>query len=68
MVCGGPQFVPDVFDTLVNPQVIIEILPEGTEPYDRGKKFHHYRKLPSLQAYIIVLGRAVGYRHGVAQP
>jgi len=41
-------------DTLLNPIVIIEILSESTEAYDRGDKFSHYRLIPSLCEYILV--------------
>ena len=36
------------------PKVIIEVLSESTESFDRGKKFQCYRTLPSLQDYILV--------------
>lgn len=36
------------------PKVIIEVLSESTESFDRGKKFQYYRTLPSLQDYILV--------------
>jgi len=36
------------------PKVIIEVLSESTESFDRGKKFQFYRTLPSLQDYILV--------------
>ncbi len=41
-------------DTLLNPIVLMEILSESTEAYDRGKKFTHYRLIPSLREYILV--------------
>ena len=41
-------------DTLLNPQVIIEVLSESTEAYDRGKKFEHYQRLDSLAEYLLV--------------
>ena len=41
-------------ETLLNPVVIIEILSDSTEAYDRGKKFSSYRLIPSLQEYILV--------------
>ena len=43
IVCAKPQFADDTFDTLLNPTVIIEVLSESTEAYDRGRKFEHYR-------------------------
>ena len=36
------------------PTVIIEVLSESTEKFDRGKKFQYYRTIPSLQEYILV--------------
>jgi Uma2 family endonuclease len=54
VVCGEPQFQDDVFDTLLNPILLIEVLSESTEGYDRGKKFQHYRSIESLQEYILV--------------
>jgi Uma2 family endonuclease len=36
------------------PRIIVEVLSESTESFDRGKKFQDYRTLPSLQAYILV--------------
>lgn len=54
VVCGEPEFQDDVFDTLLNPILLIEVLSETTESYDRGKKFQHYRSIESLQEYILV--------------
>lgn len=36
------------------PTVIIEVLSESTETFDRGKKFQYYRTILSLQEYILV--------------
>ena len=54
IVCGEPQFEDQVVDTLLNPKVIFEVLSESTEAYDRGKKFDHYRQIPSLREYVLV--------------
>jgi len=54
VVCGEPKFQDKVFDTLLNPTLLIEVLSESTESYDRGKKFQHYRSIESLQEYILV--------------
>jgi len=53
VVCGELQFDDDM-DTLMNPQVLIEVLSESTESYDRGRKFAHYRTIDSLREYILV--------------
>lgn len=54
IVCGEPRFEDAEVDTLLNPTVLFEVLSETTENYDRGKKFEHYRTLPSLQEYVLV--------------
>jgi Uma2 family endonuclease len=54
VVCGEPQFEDDHFDTLLNPRVLVEVLSDSTEKYDRGTKFAHYRQIPSLQEYVMV--------------
>jgi hypothetical protein len=53
-LCGEPQFDDEQKDTLLNPDVIIEVLSPSTEAYDRGGKFGHYRKLASLKEYVLV--------------
>ena len=37
--CGDAQFEDNKFDTLTNPVIIIEILSDSTEAFDRGDKF-----------------------------
>lgn len=54
VVCGEPRFADDVFDTLLNPTVIIEVLSPSSEAYDRGKKFQSYRQLTSLREYLLI--------------
>lgn len=54
VVCGEARFDDDQRDTLLNPTLLIEILSPSTEAYDRGEKFAHYRRLPSLQEYLLV--------------
>lgn len=39
---------------LLNPAVIIEVLSESTEQYDRGKKFQYYRSIATVQEYVLV--------------
>ncbi len=54
MACGEPRFEDASVDTLLNPTILIEVLSPSTEAYDRGDMFAHYRKLPSLQEYILI--------------
>jgi Uma2 family endonuclease len=53
-LCGEPRFEDTQMDTLLNPNVIIEVLSDSTEGYDRGEKFAHYRRLQSLQEYVLI--------------
>jgi Uma2 family endonuclease len=54
VVCGKPQFADSKPDTLLNPIVIIEVLSESTEVYDRGKKFELYGSLKFLAEYVMI--------------
>ncbi len=54
VICGAPIFADDKRDSVLNPKVIVEVLSESTEGYDRGDKFAHYRRLDSLQDYVLV--------------
>jgi Uma2 family endonuclease len=48
------QFVDEHRDTVTNPTLIVEVLSESTEKYDRGAKFERYRSVPSLSVYLLV--------------
>ena len=54
VICGPLQFAQGTDDTVVNPTVLVEVLSDSTEAYDRGKKFEHYRQIPALQEYLLV--------------
>jgi Uma2 family endonuclease len=54
VVCGQTQFDDSHLDTLLNPTLIVEVLSDSTEAYDRGRKFEHYRKLESLAEYVLI--------------
>ena len=54
VVCGEPRFAGDEYETITNPIVIIEILSDSTEGYDRGVKFQNFRNFPTLQDYILI--------------
>ena len=54
VACGEQRFADDQNDVLLTPTLVVEVLSESTEAYDRGKKFEHYRRIPSLQGYLLV--------------
>ena len=41
-------------EAVINPTIIVEVLSESTERYDRDGKFGAYSQLPSLQEYVLV--------------
>jgi Uma2 family endonuclease len=53
-VCGERQFLDGKTDTLLNPTLVVEVLSDSTESYDRGRKFDHYRQLESLREYVMI--------------
>jgi Uma2 family endonuclease len=62
-VCGDARFEDAHVDTLLNPTVLIEILSDSTEAYDRGEKFAHYRRLESLREYVLVAQNKIRIEH-----
>lgn len=54
VVCGEVQYAPDDPDAIINPGLLVKVLSDSSEKYDRGAKFAHYRSLPSLREYILV--------------
>ncbi len=67
VTCDKPHFEDDVFDTLINPQIIIEVLSDSTAGYDRGEKFIRYRQLESLQEYVLISQDQVLVEHYLRQ-
>lgn len=57
VVCGEPVFAPTNPVTLLNPRVIVEVLSEKTEQYDRGAKAAHYRHRESVELVLLVDSR-----------
>ncbi|MBN2885831.1 MAG: Uma2 family endonuclease [Chromatiaceae bacterium] len=54
VICGERAFHDGRRDVVTNPVLIVEVLSDSTEAYDRGDKFRYYRSLPSLQAYLLL--------------
>jgi Uma2 family endonuclease len=57
VIAGAPKYHNNRKDTIVNPQVIIEVLSGSTQVYDspsetlceRDEKFKTYRTIPGFQ-------------------
>lgn len=56
MVCGPAEFDPEdrAHTTITNPVLLVEVLSVSTEKGDRGNKWLHYQRIPSLREYLLV--------------
>jgi Uma2 family endonuclease len=68
VVCGEPKFEDAHVDTLLNPDLIVEVLSKSTASYDRRQKFAFYRTIESLTDYILVSQEALHVEHYTKQP
>ncbi len=41
-------------DMLVNPELIVEVLSDSTEAFDRGDKFSYYKSIESFTEYLLI--------------
>ncbi len=53
-ICGEEIYEDKTEDTLINPQLIIEVLSKSTEGYDRGAKFEYYQTIESFTEYVLI--------------
>ena len=44
-------------EMLINPQLIVEVLSDSTEGFDRGDKFLYYKSIPSFIEYLLISQR-----------
>ncbi|MBL8947524.1 MAG: Uma2 family endonuclease [Myxococcales bacterium] len=54
VVCGEPRFHDDQRDVLLNPLLVVEVLSDTTERFDRGDKFAGYRGIESIRQVLLV--------------
>jgi Uma2 family endonuclease len=54
IVCGKLETLNNNKNIVINPSVLIEVLSETTQDYDRGAKFKLYRDIESLKEYILI--------------
>jgi Uma2 family endonuclease len=62
-VCGEQRLEEGQSDTLLNPTLLVEVLSPSTEAYDRGMKFAYYRKLDSIQEYVLASQDEIRIEH-----
>ena len=51
---GEPIFADKEHRRVTNPGMLVEVLSEDTELYDRAEKWHMYRSLPSFREYTMI--------------
>jgi Uma2 family endonuclease len=54
VVSGEPKFEDEYVDTLLNPTLLVEVLSQSTERYERIAKSSYYRTLDSLAEHLLV--------------
>jgi Uma2 family endonuclease len=54
VVCGKLETSPSDRHAATNPTIVVEVLSDSTESYDRGVKAGHYRRIPSIREYVLV--------------
>jgi len=57
VICGSRAVDPDDKHAVNNPTLLVEVLSDSSETYDRGDKFEHYKRLTSLREYVLVSQR-----------
>ena len=55
VVCEKIEHYPASTTVITNPLLIVEVLSESTEEYDRGEKFHNYKRIAAFKEYVLVV-------------
>lgn len=63
VLCGRVERYLGTTDVVTNPTLLVEVLSDGTEKFDRGDKFEGYRSIPSLRHYVMLSSRHVMVEH-----
>ncbi len=67
-LCGTPRFDTSANPhSLLNPQVIFEILSPSTADFDRGDKFIRYQRIEPFSDYVLVDSERMRIEHHVRQ-
>lgn len=54
VICGPRAHDAADRNTVTNPVLLVEVTSRSTEEYDRGEKLDHYRRIPSLEEYVLI--------------
>ena len=53
MTCDARDLRSDE-DFILHPKLIVEVLSDSTEAFDRGDKFSDYKSIPEFEEYILI--------------
>jgi Uma2 family endonuclease len=69
VICGAVEYHDEHKDIILNPKVVVEVLSESTEVFDRNTKFTRYRMFnPTLTDYVLVSQDKPMVEHFIRQP
>ena len=54
VTCGPVDRAEKDSKAITNPVLLVEVLSDSTEAYDRGRKFEYFSRLPSLREYVLI--------------
>lgn len=67
IIQGKPVYWDNRRDVVCNASLIIEVLSDSTQDYDRAGKFDIYRQLPDLTDYILINQNKIRIEHFIKQ-
>ncbi len=68
VLCGQPKYDASARPrSLLNPQAIFEVLSPSTASFDRGDKFERYKRIESLNDYVLVASETMRVEHYARQ-
>ena len=70
VVVSGSPLIEKIqgLDVLVNPTLLVEILSESTEGYDRGNEFLAYQSIETFEEYLLIAQDRPYVTHYLRQP
>ncbi len=57
VVCGRLETDAEDAASIINPTVLVEVLSDSSEDYDRGEKLDHYRQIPAARVILLLSHR-----------
>lgn len=54
VICGPVEYYDENLEAAKNPTLIVEVLSESSESYDRGEKFKKYRQISTFREYVLI--------------